>query len=353
MAKKQEKINSGMHTINLPTAALMVREIGVKMNEPIMFWGQPGIGKTDLMNQINKQCGGTLCDVRLGQYESVDLRGIPVPDPKQDQTVWYAPITLPFKGNPNFVEDKKPIFLFLDEFNQCHQSVFGVAMQLINERRIGEHTLMDNVVIVAAGNREHDRGVTNRMPTTIANRLTHAEIGIDVDAWCYWAQDAGLPAVGIAYIQFQKQHLSNFDPLSPAKAFATPRTWEKALRYYAAPIPEDVKQAAIAGVIGEGMAAEFWGFVDVWQSIPKMSEIEKSPTTVPVPEEASMRYATAVAVSGAITPKNATPFHTYLNRMDPEFVILAWQLALRRDPQVSATKEFIDMAKKHRAIFAR
>ena len=66
-----------------------------------------------------------------------------------------------------------------------------------------------------------------------------------------------------------------------------------------------------------------------------------------------MRYAIAVAISGAMNTENITPLCTYLGRMDPEFGVLAWQLAMRRDETVSGTKECIDFSKKYRAIFAR
>jgi hypothetical protein len=269
-------------------------------------------------------------------------------------TVWHAPVTLPFKGNEMFSEDNVPIMLFLDEINSAAPSVAAVAYQLINDRSVGEHELMDNVVVVAAGNREQDRGVTNRMPTPLANRFTHIEVDVDVDDWCYWAQQAGLAPEGIAFMQFRKPLLSTFDPSKPDKAFGTPRTWEKALNYYVdANMPEHIKQAAMAGAVGEGNAAEFWGFVDVWRNIPKMSDIEKDPDKVPTPEEAAMRYAVAVAISGTMNTKNTKPFNSYLQRMDPEFGVLAWQLALKRDQTICATKEFIDFSKKYRSIFAR
>lgn len=341
-----------MHVIDIPQMKSMIGLIGVKHREPLMFWGPPGHAKSEGVAQCAEDHNAQLVDVRLSQYDSVDLRGIPVPH--AGLTVWHAPSTLPFKGNSNFNEDDECIFLFLDEINSAAPAVAAVAYQLINDRAVGEHQLMDNVVVIAAGNREGDRGVTNRMPTPLANRFTHAEIGLNVDAWCYWAQEKGLPSEGVAFMQFRKPLLSTFDPAKPDKAFATPRTWEKALRYYADPkLPEDIKQAAMAGAIGQGPAAEFWGFVDVYQKIPKMSAIEKGPSTVKVPDEAAMRYAVAVAISGHITPKNVTPFATYLARMDPEFGVLAWQLALRRDKDMCTTKEFLDFSKKFRSIFAR
>lgn len=341
-----------MQVISIPDFKDMITHVGVRQREPIMAWGKPGVGKSEAVKQAAQDHGAGLVDIRLSQYDSVDLRGIPVPT--NGMTVWNAPITIPFKGNRDFVEDANPIFLFLDEINSAAPSVAAVAYQLINDRSVGEHKLMDNVVVIAAGNREQDRGVTNRMPTPLANRFTHVEIDVDVDAWCYWAQGAGLAPEGVAFMQFRKPLLSTFDPGKPDKAFATPRSWKKALNYYAdTKMPDHIKQAAMAGAIGEGPAAEFWGFVDVWGKMPSMQEIEKNPEKVAVPTEAAMRYAVAVAVSGIMTPKNTTPFATYLGRMDPEFAVLAWQLAMRRDPTVSGTKEFIEFSKKFRAIFAR
>ena len=359
-----------MHTITIPQVKQLIQHVAIGQREPLMLWGPPGCGKSEAVQQValgDHACPawltklipdivtrwllkGQLVDIRLSQYDSVDLRGIPVPT-EDTLTVWHAPATLPFKGNHNFSADHL-ILLFLDEINSAAPAVAAVAYQLINDRRVGEHELMDNVVLIAAGNREGDRGVTNRMPTPLANRFTHAEVGLDPDAWCFWAQEAGLPAVGVAFIQFRKALLSTFDPAKPDKAFATPRTWRKALNYYSADMPADIKQAAISGAIGVGPAAEFWGFVSVWSKMIPLSEIERDPLGVKLPEEASMRYAVTVAVSGSMTKDNVGPLNTFLMRLDPEFSILAWQLAIQRDKNVARTKEFIDFSKKYRAVWA-
>lgn len=343
-----------MQTISIPDMKEVIHHVGVRHQEPCMFWGKPGVGKSEGVRQAAADHDAALVDIRLSQYDSVDLRGIPVPT--QGMTVWHAPITLPFKGNEVFekLDSDKPIFLFLDEINSAAPSVAAVAYQLINDRAVGEHKLLDNVVVIAAGNREQDRGVTNRMPTPLANRFTHYEIDVEVDSWCFHAQQQGWSPEGIAFMQFRKPLLCTFDPSKPDKAFATPRTWEKALNYYAdAKMPDHIKQASMTGAVGEGPAAEFWGFVDVWAKMPKMSDIEAKPDKIPVPEEAAMRYAVAVAVSGTMTPKNIPSFAIFLDRMDPEFGVLAWQLALKRDATVCGTKEFIDFSKKYRSIFAR
>lgn len=341
-----------MHTISTADAFEFINHVGFGLREPIMMWGQPGVGKSDLVSQVAAHHNAVLVDIRLSQYDSVDLRGIPSPDTATGLTVWFAPATLPFVGNPAFATDR-PILLFLDEINAAQPSVAAVAYQLIHDRAVGEHKLLPNVVIVAAGNRETDRGVTNRQPLPLANRFTHIEIGVDVDAWCAWAQDAGLPMIGIAFMQFRKPLLSTFDPAKPDKAFATPRTWAKALRYFASSMPDSVRHAAMAGAIGDGPAAEFWGFAEVWQNILKPSQIIADPLGVKLPDELSTLYATTVSVSGAMNTQTVAPLNQFLMRLsdsNPELVVLAWQLAARRDKSLLATPAFLAYAKQFKSL---
>lgn len=343
--------STNMHTIAVPEFKQMISHLGFGMKEPIMAWGKPGVGKSEAVQQAAFEHGASLVDIRLSQYDSVDMRGIPVPSKETLQTVWFAPSTLPFKGNPAFTPET-PVLLFLDEINSAAPAVAAVAYQLINDRRVGEHELNDNVVVVAAGNREGDRGVTNRMPLPLANRFTHVEIDVSTDAWCEWAQTANVPPVLIAFMQFRKDLLSTFDPAKSDKAFATPRTWVKAGRYHADPaMPLNVKMAAIAGAVGMGPAAEFHGFVDVWSKMIPIPEIIANPAKAPLPEDAAMTYAVSIALSGACNIDNIAAVWTYLQRLSPEFAVLSLKLALQRDMGLRQSPVFIDFAKKLKAIW--
>jgi hypothetical protein len=331
-----------MQIVTIPTMKSMIQHVGVKHRDPLMFWGLMGIGKSEAVAQCAADNDAVLVDIRLSQYDSVDLRGIPVPS--ENQTVWHAPSTIPFKGNPRFKEDSGLIFLFLDEINAASPAVSAVAYQLINDRSVGEHTLMDNAVILAAGNRDQDRGVTNRQPAPLSNRFVHAELICDVKSWSQYAQVSGTaPPVAIAFLNFREPLLHTFDPEKPTeKAFATPRSWEKAFRYYVdADMPEDVKQAAMSGAVGEANAIEFAAFTEVWGSLTPIADIIAKPAKVAVPTEMSVKYAMAVHVSGNMTKDNADALNTYLMRMDPEFVVLAWTLALNRDDALSETGAFL------------
>lgn len=342
-----------MQTLTIPHTLSLLQHVAVTHREPVFMWGQPGVGKSDAIKQLAKTLGAVLVDVRMSQYDSVDLRGIPTADEVTGLTRWHPPSTLPFTNNPQFETDR-PIILFLDEMNSAAASVQAVGYQLINDRAVGEHQLRDNVIVIAAGNRETDKGVTTRMPTPLANRFTHVEVGVDVDAWCMWAQSVGIDPVGVAFLQFRKPLLSTFDPSRTDKAFATPRSWAKALRYYAdASMPEHIKMAAMDGAVGAGPAAEFWGFVDVWRKMPSIPNILKNPTTAGIPDELSMKYAVSVALSSQADSSTINAVHTYVSRFQQdEFLLLTWQLAINRSQSLMSTPEFMKMAHLLKRVFA-
>lgn len=389
-----------MHTLNISQMQDFIYHVVIRNNEPAFVWGSPGIGKSQGVMQLqtrklsqaikDRYCVKAdylkVVDIRLSQYESCDLRGLPdrhtvnVPaynlpgenlSPKDlaklgrevGITVWDMPATLPFVDNPNF-DDDTLYLIFLDEANSASTSVSAVTYQLVQEHRIGEHVLRKNVAIMAAGNREGDRGVTNRQPMPLSNRFTHVEAITEVRPTCEHFQDIGMPEALIGFLHYREALLNTFDPQKPEKAFATPRTWEKAGWYYLdEDMPTMIKHAAIAGAVGDGNAAEWEGYIQVRNNLVPLDTILKHPTTVEIPKEASAQYALSVAISGAMSKENITPFDTFMRRMPAPMYILAWQLAKRRhDRAVTAKKlkqhehllttdEFMAFARDFKQVF--
>ena len=63
------------------------------MHTPVMLWGPPGVGKSQIVAQVAEHHGVGIVDVRLSQMEPSDLRGIPF---KQGAKVeWAVPAMLP------------------------------------------------------------------------------------------------------------------------------------------------------------------------------------------------------------------------------------------------------------------
>ena len=236
----------------------------VEQKVPTFLWGAPGIGKSSIVKQIakNKEIG--FIDLRLALMDPTDLKGIPFYDKESHTALWAPPAFLPREGEG---------ILFLDELNSAAPSVQSSAYQLILDRKVGEYTLPDGWAIVAAGNREGDRGVTYRMPAPLANRFVHFELEVDVSDWREWAYKSGLDERVIAYISYKSEHLFTFDAKSEAKSFATPRSWEYVANILKSSLPKNLLLDAISGTVGKEVSVSFLSFLKVMHSLPNIENI--------------------------------------------------------------------------------
>ncbi len=91
---------------------------------PVMLWGAPGVGKSQMVAQVAKNQNTTLIDIRLSQMEPSDLRGIPFK--KGEAVEWAVPAML-----PNAKRHGENGILFLDEITSAPPSVSAAAYQLI------------------------------------------------------------------------------------------------------------------------------------------------------------------------------------------------------------------------------
>jgi len=217
-----------------------------------MIWGPPGIGKSDIIQQIGDAQDRPVIDLRLLLMEPTDIKGIPFYDPETKTMKWAAPSELPAEGT-----GLDNAILFLDEINAAPQSVQAAAYQLILNRRVGEYKLPKGVGIVAAGNRETDKAVTFRMPSALANRFVHFEMKENFEDWQDWAIKNRINPDVLGYLTVHKQHLFNFNPRESGKAFATPRSWTFVGQLLDDNLPEKLNNAMVAGTVGIGLASEF------------------------------------------------------------------------------------------------
>jgi len=268
----------------------------MRRKRPVFVWGGPGIGKSDLVDQITVSMEGYMIDLRLALMEPTDLRGMPYYNKEANNMSWAAPVDLPTE---EFAAQYPVVVLFLDELNSAPPSVQAAAYQLILNRRIGTYKLPDNVVVVAAGNRETDKGVTYKMPKPLANRFVHLNLDVNFDDWMMWAAEARVHADVVGYLSFAKADLYNFDPRSPDHAFASPRTWvfvSEMLEDTAGDDPMSDSQMTdlIAGTVGEGMAVKFMNHRSFASELPNPSDILSGKVEELKVKEVSAQYTLTV-----------------------------------------------------------
>ena len=264
-----------------------------KVKRPLFLWGPPGIGKSELVENITRDLGGYMIDLRLGQMEPTDIRGIPFYNKDSGKMDWAPPVELP---DDELASQYPVVVLFLDELNSAAPSVQSAAYQLILNRRIGKYRLPDNVVMVAAGNRESDKGVTYRMPTPLANRFIHQEMKVDFASWQEWAVLNKIHKDVVGYLSFAKQDLYDFDAKSASRAFATPRSWSFVSELLDDECDNDTLTNLIAGTVGEGLAVKFMAHRKVASKMPNPLDILKGKVKDLNVKEVSAMYSLVISM---------------------------------------------------------
>lgn len=324
-----------------PSHAALAVQTMMRARTPTFLWGQPGVGKSQIVAQVAKSLGRSLIDIRAAQFDPVDLRGIPTIN-GNGLTHWSVPDML-----PQAERDGAEGVLFLDELNSAPSSVMAACYQLILDRKLGEYTLPAGWDMVAAGNLESDRGVTNKMPTPLANRFAHFHVIPDVKDWVRWAITAGIRPEIIAFIRFRPELLHAFDPKSGEKTFPTPRSWEFTSRTLEAAPPAEIEFAAYSATVGQAAAAELTGFLRVFRTLPSIDGILVNPLKADVPSDPSTLYALSTALARRATDNNFGAIWTYSKRMPPEFCVLTMSDATTKDPALQHTKAFIEFGSEY------
>ena len=217
-----------------------------------MLHGRPGIGKTDVVQQLARETGARLHDLRLTTIDPADLRGLPFYDHEACRTVWYPPEDLPTLGTP--------AILFLDELTAASPLLQPTVYGLLQERRIGGYTLPPDTFVVAAGNGVEDGAIAYEMGTALSDRLIHLSVRADAADWLAgYAVPRGLHPAVAAFIRTRPDLLDTTeDSLRRGETVAcTPRAWARVSAILFAIPNRALRDVMIAGTLGEGPAAEF------------------------------------------------------------------------------------------------
>lgn len=319
-----------------------------------MISGDPGIGKSDIMQQVFDHFQLKMIDIRLSQYDPTELNGYPS---IKDGRATHTPLdTFPL-GNDKLPPNHEHIALnklhekdkdwvklyeiyqgwgiFFDEFNSSSLAVQAAAYKVILNHCVGQHPLHKRAVSACAGNLTTNNAIVNRMSTAMQSRLVHYELMVDVAQWVQWANTKGLDHRVIAYIQHVPKNLHNFDPDHDDKTFACPRTWEFTSRLIKrTPGALQPKLPSLAGTVSEAIAQEFIIYTDIYTDIPTIQEILAQAETITISQEPGILYALSNMVAAWSKPDNIDVLMKFITRLPIEFATITIQNMLHRNPEL-------------------
>lgn len=320
-----------------------------------MLHSSPGVGKSAIMQQIADEMNLLLLDIRLANYDPVDLNGFPNVNMETKRSSFYPPEDFPLEGDElpvkpefqrqwdreiskaaNMQPDEKKLFLkslkkrccyrgwlvFLDELPAAVRATQAAAYKLVYDKKIGKHNLHPNIIMAGAGNLSTDNAISNDSGTAMQSRLMHFEVASDWTCWVPHAEKSGFDHRLIAWARWKKV-VNNFDPEHDEYTFQCERTMEFTSKVIIKK-PEITKDhtALIAAAMGLGAATEFILFCEVYDKLPKIDDILADPLGTEVPDDAATLYALTGIIGKSLEDSNLDDFLEYITRMPLEFQII-------------------------------
>ena len=308
---------------------------------PILIKGAPGVGKSDIVTQVAKELKMNLILCHPVVSDPTDFKGLPgiVNDMAE---------FLPFGELRKMIEAKKPTIVFLDDLGQAPAVVQAAAMQLILARRINGHKISEHIVFVAATNRREDRaGVTSILEPVKSRFASIWQLDVDSDEWIEWALNNDMPEEIIGFAHLRPALLSSGKATADIVNSPCPRTFASAGKMIKAGL-DDIE--CLSGTLGEGCAAELFGFMKVYKSLPNINSIILDPDGTTVPSEPAALYAVVSALVGKITVDNVANILKYGSRLPMEFSVLLVRDGIRACAAIQNTKAFIAWSVQNKSI---
>ncbi|MDQ3748830.1 MAG: AAA family ATPase [Acidobacteriota bacterium] len=287
-----------------------------------MLWGATGVGKSEAVRQLAAELNAELRDIRLCQKQPTDIGGLPALDHDKEQTVFYLPAFLEPRA------DGKPVVLFFDEISLAPDDTRSAVLGILEERRQGNVEIPDNWIIVAAGNRPEDLANARGLGAAANRRLLHIVIEPQLEATLEYFLKIGVIAEVLAFLKVFPQHLSGEESARMQKheLYPRPASWEKVSNVLGELRGADrrTKHLAVAGIIGDSVAAEFMLLAEEvknMKSVDELLEIQrKTPSKIGkyLPDTVNGLYALSFAVASRASEETAVELLELVNRFDEQ-----------------------------------
>ena len=324
MANKTINFNTPVELNDIPN---LITAVG--QHRTIMLRGEPGIGKSTVLKNLEKMHGDrydyVYVDCPVMDVSDVVMR---IPD--------HTTKTLQSYVSELFcLGSAKPKMIMLDEVTKANKLLQVIFTRLMLERTVGDTNLPAGSIVFATGNNVSD-GVNDTMSAHVLNRLCVINVRKpDAARWNVWATDNGISRIVRAWVAMNPSCLASyldggqeenpyiFNPTRPITSFVTPRSLVGAdgVVHQREKLGSYVTQAALAGMCGAAFADSIAAFMSMEKELRSVRDIIANPDTVDIPEKPAALFLTMFnAVDTIETQDDLSAFMRYVKRIRSEEV---------------------------------
>ncbi|MDO5383054.1 MAG: AAA family ATPase [Eubacteriales bacterium] len=199
---------------------------------PILLMGPPGIGKTQIMEQIAAECNIGLVSYTITHHTRQSAVGLPMIDTEEydghEYSVTKYTMSEIIAGVYNAIRDegKKEGILFIDEINCVSETLIPTMLQFLQCKTFGNQKIPEGWIIVAAGNPpEYNRSVREFDMVTL-DRVRKIDIEANLNVWKEYATKKNIHGAILSYLDIRPGNFYKIEAEAEGISFVTARGWE-------------------------------------------------------------------------------------------------------------------------------
>ena len=331
-------------------AAKELLSAAIPQKVPIFIVGKPGCGKTSLVHEVAKELQYRLMLCTPVTSGPEDFKGLPF---VVNASVEKKADFLPFGDLYQMIHATEPTLVLIDDLGQSNTSVQASLMHLVLAREVAGHKISDQVSFVACSNRKADRaGVSSVIEPLKSRFLTIVELEPLASEFYALANRLGFASELISFLMYRPELINDFQPTAELTNSPSQRTAEHVSQILEMQLSQQTEFVAIAGAAGEGFAAEFKGYLEIYRNLPDLGNIILNPTEAEVPKDPAVLYALTGALANKTSATNFDPIMQYVTRIPVEFQVVYVRNALqRKGSAITNSKTYLDWIIKHQDVF--
>lgn len=259
-------------------------EIPSLRQRPVFLMGPPGVGKTQIMEQVARECKVGLVAYTITHHTRQSAVGLPFITDKEfgDETYRVTEYTMSEIVASVYQKMEstglKEGILFIDEINCVSETLAPTMLQFLQYKTFGNHKIPEGWVIVTAGNPpEYNKSVRDFDVVTL-DRIKLIHVEPDFEVWKAYAYEHDLHPAVISYLNTKPENFCRIETTVDGKFFATPRGWEDLSRFIQ--IYERLEKKADRDVVGEyiqfpRIAKDFTNYLELYYKYRDDYQIEE------------------------------------------------------------------------------
>lgn len=199
---------------------------------PLLLIGPPGIGKTQIMAQIAKECKIGLVSYTITHHTRQSAVGLPYIKEEEFEGKTYSITEYTMSEIIASIYQKiketglKEGILFIDEINCVSETLAPTMLQFLQNKTFGNQKVPEGWIIVAAGNPpEYNKSVREFDMVTL-DRVRYINVEANYHIWKEYALSKHLHPMILSYLELKPSQFYRIETSIDGMEFVTARGWE-------------------------------------------------------------------------------------------------------------------------------